>query len=89
MIVRYRVELSQAERAELGALPPERASNGCSPLSAHASNFFEPIQTHPKSHNHCALVLATWKGDVPRMHTPLTISQCLARFFMAKVFAFP
>jgi len=41
----------------VSATPSALASNGCSPLSALASNSFEPIQTRPTSHNHCAPVL--------------------------------
>src|SRR5882757_9090154 len=49
------------------ATPPVPASNGCSQLSALASNYFEPIQTPSRSHNPCAEVLvARGIGDLNR-----------------------
>jgi hypothetical protein len=44
--------------------PPVPASNGCSQLSALASNYFEPIQTPSRSHNPCAEVLVA-DGQAP------------------------
>jgi transposase len=55
-------------RSTLGSVsetPTVPASNGCSPLSALASNCCEHIQTRPKSHNHCAQVLGRHFAFVP------------------------
>ena len=38
------------------ATPPACASNGCSPLTAHATSWHEPIPIPPRRHIHCVEV---------------------------------